>query len=110
MCHIYKLHSGIKLFLLSSCEDKLPRLTSWNRRIYILLYSLIYFFLQRITQTVISSENPTVEKSVKIEKEDLLYDKQKKKAAAKVELMYTNIFIVLKIPPFSMPYSHPPYF
>ncbi|CAB4000138.1 Gamma-tubulin complex component 2 [Paramuricea clavata] len=40
--------------------------------------------IQRITQTVINSENPTAEKSGKIEKEDLLYDKQKKKAAAKI--------------------------
>jgi hypothetical protein len=46
----------------------------------------VCYFLQRITQTVINSENPTPEKSGKIEKEDLLYDKQKKKAAAKVTL------------------------
>ncbi|XP_028391404.1 gamma-tubulin complex component 2-like [Dendronephthya gigantea] len=40
--------------------------------------------IQRITQTVINSENPTAEKTGKLEKEDLLYDKQKKKAAAKI--------------------------
>lgn len=40
--------------------------------------------IQRITQTVIESEATYAEKSGKIEKEDLLYDKQKKKAAAKI--------------------------
>lgn len=40
--------------------------------------------IQRITQTVINSEMTSAEKPGKIEKEDLLYDKQKRKAAAKI--------------------------
>ncbi|XP_046850541.1 gamma-tubulin complex component 2-like [Xenia sp. Carnegie-2017] len=40
--------------------------------------------VQRITQSVITSDNPSVEKIGKIERQDLLYDRQKKKAASKI--------------------------